>query len=231
MAQTPALLYSDDSAIDYTPGSAVTGGDVVVQGNVVGIAAVDIAANALGSLTVEGIFKVPKITGAITAGAPVYWNTTADPVTGTAGTGAAQATPTGGTLMGYCATAAASGDSYVVTELLTGNGLAVTPRIKSATVAAAGSTQTDAASVTEGFTLVTAADDTKGVKLPAAAAGLICIVKSSVAAKILKIWPASGDKINDGSADASFSLASGKTVAMLVAYDATDWYTLPLLPS
>ena len=38
MAQTAATYYSDDDSIDYTPTSAVTGGDVVVLGSIVGVA-------------------------------------------------------------------------------------------------------------------------------------------------------------------------------------------------
>ena len=67
----------DGKAIDYTPGSAVSAGDVVVQGDLVGVAKLDIAANALGALAVEGVFDVPKAAGggtAITAGAKVYWD-------------------------------------------------------------------------------------------------------------------------------------------------------------
>ncbi len=37
MAQSPAFLYSDDDAVDYTPAAAVVGGDVVVQAGIVGI--------------------------------------------------------------------------------------------------------------------------------------------------------------------------------------------------
>ena len=72
-----AQFIHDGRAIDYTPGSAVAAGDVVVQGELVGIAKLDIAANALGALTVEGVFDFPKATGggtAITAGAKVYWD-------------------------------------------------------------------------------------------------------------------------------------------------------------
>jgi len=67
----------DGKAIDYTPGSAVSAGDVVVQGDLVGVAKLDIAANALGALAVEGVFDFPKAAGggtAITAGAKVYWD-------------------------------------------------------------------------------------------------------------------------------------------------------------
>lgn len=74
-----ATFVHDGNAIDYTPGSAVASGDVVVQGELVGIAKTAIAANALGALVVDGVFDLPKATGgstAITAGALVYWDAT-----------------------------------------------------------------------------------------------------------------------------------------------------------
>ena len=113
MAQTPATRHTDRGQLDYTPSSAVTGGTVIVLGSLVAIAEVDIAANTLGSLATEGIFKVPKITGAITVGAPVYWDPTGNPDGGTAGSGAATATAGSLELMGYAALAALSGDDYV----------------------------------------------------------------------------------------------------------------------
>jgi len=360
MAQTQAaaLLYSDDCAIDYTPASAVYAGDVIVIGSIPFIAPRDIAANVKGSLLTEGIWKVPKETGALTAGDAIYWHTTGNPDNGTAGTGAANGTASGGYLMGVAVADAASGDDYVYVLLtaakrtatiagsvtadditgsdsslgiggqaaaqggaiavvggtsstsgnaggaitvtggtggLTGAGGAVTvsggtagatsgtggavtiaggaaaggngnggaltlrggakngsgtdgaiaigdsntasvtfgkmPRIPTATVAATGTNQGTAAAVTEGFTLVTAADDTVGVILPSAVAGMQCIIKSSVSNKILKVYPNTSDAINALSANAAISLASGPTIAHFIAYDATTWYTLPLLPS
>jgi len=124
----------------------------------------------------------------------------------------------------------------IVTDSVTCSTLAVTTAtitnmiaIPSATVAAAGSVQADAAAIATGFTLVSAADATKGVKLPAAAAGLVCIVKNNVNA-VLKVWPGSSDAINAIAADNSFSMAA-LTSCIFVAYDAVTWYTVPLLPS
>jgi len=102
-------------------------------------------------------------------------------------------------------------------------------KIPSATVAATGSNQATAAAIASGFTLVSAADGTKGVKLPAAAAGLVVIVKNGVAAD-LELYPNTGDKINGGSANAALTMAAS-TSAVLVAYDDVDWYSVPLLPS
>ena len=76
MAYTGTFVHDGD-AIDYTPGSAVSAGDVVVQGDLIGITKLDIAADALGALAVKGVFDFPKATGggsAITAGAKVYWD-------------------------------------------------------------------------------------------------------------------------------------------------------------
>jgi len=127
----------------------------------------------------------------------------------------------------------ADGDSYEDQALsgpLTLSGAGVVG-LASATVAAAGSSQSDAAAIAEGFTLVTAADATKGVKLPAAAAGKVCVVKNSDAANaVLKVYPDTSDAINALSANAALSMAA-KTSALFVAYDATTWYTVPLLPS
>ncbi|HNO80357.1 MAG TPA: DUF2190 family protein [Phycisphaerae bacterium] len=72
-----ATFIHDGNSIDYTPGSAVAAGAVVVQGELVGVAKVDIPANGLGALALSGVFDFPKATGmstAITAGANVYWD-------------------------------------------------------------------------------------------------------------------------------------------------------------
>ena len=72
-----AVFVQEGNQIDYTPGSAVAAGDVVVQGDLIGVAKQPIAANVLGALAVDGVFDFPKATGvgtAITAGASVYWD-------------------------------------------------------------------------------------------------------------------------------------------------------------
>ena len=111
MAQ--AIYVQDGDAIDYTPSSAVVAGQVVVQNDIVGVAVRPIAANELGALAVEGVFDVVKATGAVNAGAKVYWDADGNPVGGVAGTGAATTTDSGNTYMGRAAIAAASGDATV----------------------------------------------------------------------------------------------------------------------
>jgi hypothetical protein len=90
------------------------------------------------------------------------------------------------------------------------------------TVAAAGSSQSDAAAINNRVTYVTAADGTKGVVLPACAAGLRFDVYSTVATNGLKIYPATGDDINDGTANAAVTI-EGKTLASFIGVDADTW--------
>lgn len=97
------------------------------------------------------------------------------------------------------------------------------------TVAATGSVIGDAAPLTEGFTVVTAADGTKGVLLPVAVAGSIVKIKNS-SALVLKVWPQTGATINALSASAAMSIAA-QTCPIFEAVSATQWYSSPLLPS
>jgi len=224
MAQVPVINGRDDSAIDYTPDSAVTGGNVVVQNGSVGVATSDIAASDLGSLSVEGMKYVPKTTAAWVVGLPVHWNPTGDPDNGTAGTGAANQLGVG-TYMGVAAIAAASGDDRGWVNLN-----AQSPLMAVTAVTAAGSVIGDAAQLSQGLNVVTGADGTKGVILPTAVPGMQVYIKG-VTAGVLKVWPKTGAQINAVGASTAMSLASGAVPAILVASSATQWYTFPLLPS
>ena len=77
------FVKGDPVMLDYTPGSAVDAGDVVVVGDLPLIAHQDIAANALGALAAGGgVYKVTA-DAAIAAGKKVWWNNTAKKVTET----------------------------------------------------------------------------------------------------------------------------------------------------
>jgi len=149
-------------------------------------------------------------------------------VSGTTITGA---TVSGGTIDsatigGTTAGAVSATTVSATTSITTTGGL----YIKSATVAAAGNSQGTAAAVSDGFTLVTASDSTKGVILPLAVAGRVCIIKNSVAGQTLPIYPATGDGINAVAVNSAYSIAA-LTSTLLVAYDATTWYSVPLVAS
>jgi predicted RecA/RadA family phage recombinase len=61
--------------IDYTPGSAVSAGDIVVQVDLIGQAVTDIAANTQGSLRIEGVINAPKLsTDVVAIGDVLYWD-------------------------------------------------------------------------------------------------------------------------------------------------------------
>lgn len=82
-----AIRRSCGESIDYTPGSAVAAGDVVVQSTLVGVAERDIPANTLGALAIEGLFQFPKAAATtVSVGAKVYWDSTAVSVVATAST-------------------------------------------------------------------------------------------------------------------------------------------------
>ena len=102
-------------------------------------------------------------------------------------------------------------------------------RLPVAAVAAAGSTQGNAAALAEGINVVSAADGTKGVILPTAVAGMVIIVKNT-AAGALKIYPATGGAINAVAANSAYSITN-LTSSLLVASSTTQWYSVPLVAS
>jgi len=102
---------------------------------------------------------------------------------------------------------------------------------RNAPVAAAGTTVTDAAQLSAGFTVVTGANGTVGVKLPATpAAGTIVIIKGTTAG-VLKVWPDAAATINAVGSNGALSLASGAIPAIFIADSPTQWYSLPLVAS
>jgi predicted RecA/RadA family phage recombinase len=91
--------------IDHTPSSAVAAGGVVVLNDLVCVAPVAIAANALGAVAVDGVWNFPKASGAIGQGALVYWDSTNSNIT---------TTSAGNKRAGKAAAAAVSGDTSVL---------------------------------------------------------------------------------------------------------------------
>ena len=97
------------------------------------------------------------------------------------------------------------------------------------TVAAAGSAIGDAAALSEGFNLVTAADNTKGVQLPAATAGKVVFVMSGTVNRSLPVYPPTSGTINNGAANVASTLAAATayTSGIFVAYNTTGYYSFP----
>lgn len=121
------------------------------------------------------------------------------------------------------------------TQTLTGKTL-TSPKVslRFQTVAAAGSTVADGGAISAGsgsLVLATGANAAKGVVLPTGAAGDYFVIKNDDAANaVLKVYAASGGKINNGAADAALSMAA-KTCATLFCIAADSWVSSPLLPS
>lgn len=107
MAQ--ATFVQDGECIDYTPVADVAAGDVVVQGDLVGVAKRDIPANTVGSLAVGGVFDFAKLAAlALAVGTLVYWDDAADVATNVAA---------GNKLLGKVVRAAAAADATVRVRL------------------------------------------------------------------------------------------------------------------
>lgn len=57
----------DGAVIDHTAGSTITSGDVVVIGNIIGVALEDIVSGEVGPVQIEGVFDLPKVDAAVIA--------------------------------------------------------------------------------------------------------------------------------------------------------------------
>ena len=69
-------LYEGKS-IDLFPSSDIPAGNVIVQGNLVGITKVDLKAGCLGAIAVVGVYDVVKGAIAVPVGSKIYWDDTA----------------------------------------------------------------------------------------------------------------------------------------------------------
>lgn len=86
-------------------GSDVASGAVVVIGQQIGVAQVDIANGAKGSVAMAGVYTVPKISAAVIAqGEAVVWDASAGAFDDNA------ATPAAGDVSGCCVAAGAAGN-------------------------------------------------------------------------------------------------------------------------
>lgn len=119
-----------------------------------------------------------------------------------------------------------TGDSAEFTNLL----ITAITRLTFGNAITAGTTQTQVgatamSSVFSRITIVGTDDD--GVRLPAAESGKFIFVINADAAQRVQVWPGSGDKIDDGAADAvDPNTLAFQTARLYAAEDTTDWYTI-----
>lgn len=101
------------------------------------------------------------------------------------------------------------------------------------TLAGTGTTIADAAAInsTVGAVLATGGNNSVGVLLPVASAGRLIFLKNADADNgILKVYAQVNSTINAISANSAISMAA-KTSAVFMGTSATNWVTIPLLPS
>lgn len=99
--------------IPFTASGAKTSGQVVRVGNLLGIAETAVANGAVGNLVLEGVFSVPKVSGAvIAAGETLVWDASA------AAFDDNLATPASGDVSGSAAVAFEASGNGVTTMLV-----------------------------------------------------------------------------------------------------------------
>lgn len=101
--------------VNYTnsTGAAIASGQVVVVGQTLGVALVAIAVGATGSVAIDGVFKVPKVSGAVIAqGESLTWDVSAGAFDDNA------ATPATGDITGPCAVAFEAAGNGVTSMLV-----------------------------------------------------------------------------------------------------------------
>ena len=88
----------------------------------------------------------------------------------------------------------------------------------------ASTTDTQAAGTALAYTInkVTSGNDAHAVTLPAATAGLIRILQVTTGAYAVKVYPAGGDKINGGSANAAV-VCKEAVPQIFIALDDSEW--------
>ena len=102
----------DGKYLDFTAAADVDSGELVQVGSLHGVAVTDVANGAKGALAMEGVFTLPKLTGAAgdacTAGGPVYFSS-----------GSVSGSDSSGTrkLVGYSLAAAAQAATTVQVRL------------------------------------------------------------------------------------------------------------------
>lgn len=72
-------MLREGNSVQWTNGgSAVVKGDVVVLGDCIGVAGMDIAASAIGTVYIEGVFALPKVDAAVIGiGEALKWDVSA----------------------------------------------------------------------------------------------------------------------------------------------------------
>lgn len=73
-----ANFVQPGNVVEYTAGGTIAAGDVVVVGDTLGVALVDMGSGDVGAVQITGVFNVPKVSGAvIKQGEKLVWDSSA----------------------------------------------------------------------------------------------------------------------------------------------------------
>lgn len=120
MSQTQqAVFLQADGTVDFTAGSALAAGTVILSGNILYITKQAYASGDPATGHTRGQYRVKKKdSNIIPVGAVVFWDVDGNPKVGDAGTGAASSVKSSGDyILGKAIAAAASGDETVDIEM------------------------------------------------------------------------------------------------------------------
>mgnify|MGYP000006724740 FL=1 len=111
MAAAKANYWQRGETIDFlnNTNAKIEANTVVLLGKRIGIAGTDIQAKEVGTLHITGVYKFPKAASqAVTAGALVYWDNSANNIT---------TTESSNTLAGFAVEAAGADDATVTVKI------------------------------------------------------------------------------------------------------------------
>lgn len=179
------------TCVDHTPAAALSAGDVVVIGNLVGVAKLDVAASALGSLGIDGAYYLAKEDSAgpvFRVGEDVYFDRVNELAVHKS------AATISDVYFGTCLEAAATGAAQVLVEL---KQLPVPScmqdKVWEAVDLTSASKTLDIQDVGKVFNVTGSA--TYVVTLPSIAAGLEYVIRAAGDGVRVAVDPAAADKI------------------------------------
>jgi len=227
---TIATYVQEGNSIDYTPTAAVDCGDIVVLGDLIGVATADIAANKLGTLAVGGVFDVLKdgTSGPVFAvNDPVFF----DRATELAVRAETTLPNSGVVYLGICLVAAGTNDSTVRVKFDTTSVPDFMRDLAWEDVTLAGGSKTLDANDIGKVMNVTVGHETNVVTLPAVAPATEFIVRCATTGQRVAVSPNASDKIMGadlaGTDDKDYILAAATSRAgdyiRLVYYSADGW--------
>lgn len=209
-----AIFVQEGKSINYTPAAAVAAGVIVPLGELIGITKSPIAASAVGSLCIEGVFRVIKdgTSGpAFAVGEMVHW----DSVNSLAVRGGAAGS--GIYPLGTCTEAASDSVAEVECQLLPYNMPAAFQGKTWEDVTLAGGSKTLDVEDSGKVINITVGSATNVVTLPAVAAGLGLCVRLGTSGGRIAISPNASDAILGpdltGVADTDRILAAATSLA------------------